>query len=709
MFTRNATCVTIAALVAVAATATARASDQTSCESSTAAYAVAPNALTGPSRTDVELRFTAAPGCASVTTIKHVKIKTYDAGGKLDAVVNLHDLDAQDGVADTALAPIDRGRRVEVEALVQAGAERTYVVGAATTTRLRPDLVVSSVSAPPQTLTTRAIDIAAEIRETNGDTGATVRVSLAGPLGPLAGPLDVNVPAGGTTRVQFPGVALTAPASTELRVVVADAAPVEYSDANNVGTATVEVTKSELSSSRLLVSSLGGYGFQLNHHLYAPITNPPPATLPDLEAKVKALEPQLVRIFYSENWEANSDGTHPEWQQNLESFRRVVELANDSGATIVIAYQGVSAAKLKPDLWMPRFADVLQDLIVNRGYANVRWVTIGNEPNGGAATLPQYEAMYRTLDAELTARHLRARIGLMAGDLVQNTEGTPSGHRAWFDYLVSHMNDIVDAWSEHIYWNFDQPRRGEERIKDVAYLVQDELPPAARKPTFIMEYGVRGVTSCGTKPDLRFAYYPDATCTDLRRMPFGAFQKLAFAIEAAQLGFDGASYWDLYWSTYDRTKASQSFWIIGPPEENWALYPSYYAFQLLLQTTGRGWQVVGVDPWSADDGRESILHQDTWLWDQPEQELVGYRGPGGELTIAGLDTNGRQLVAPNGESSSYSIGGLPPHTTLTLAIWNAAGDGKNSVAATIDTGSAGVARFDVPMQAAFVLTTVPVG
>ena len=54
------------------------------------------------------------------------------------------------------------------------------------------------------------------------------------------------------------------------------------------------------------------------------------------------------------------------------------------------------------------------------------------------------------------------------------------------------------------------------------------------------------------------------------------------------------------------------------------------------------------------------------------------------------------------------IGGLPPTTTFTLALWNATGDGKNSVAGTITTTTAGVARFDVPLQAAFVLTTVPV-
>src|SRR3954447_14861760 len=660
-----------AVLAAAVVTASSSAADPAACR-----YEVATSALTGPEATDVQLRVTTPAGCAGVGSIKKVQLKALDAAGNVDQLVNRDDVEAVGGVASIVLARVDRGRRIEADVLVQPST-RTYVLRGSTTARLRPDLVVSAVDAPPQTLTTRPVDVVASIKESNGDTGAAASVTLAGPLGPLAGPVAVTVPAGGTSTVRFAGVALTAAAQTELKVIVSEAAPAEYETSNDIGATAVEVTKSELAPSRVLVESLGGYGFQLNHHLYAPITNADPATLPDLESKVKALEPQLVRFFYSENWEANSDGTHPEWQQNLESFRKVVELANASGATIVVAYQGVASAKVQPGLWMGRFADILRDLIVTRGLTNVRWITIGNEPNGGAVNLAQYEALYRNLDAALAARGIRDRIGLMAGDLVQNTEGTSSGHRAWFDYMVAHMNDIVDAWSEHIYWNFDQPRRGEERIKDVAYLTQQELPPAARKPTFIMEYGVRGVTSCGTKPDLKFAYYPDADCTDLRRMPFGAFQKLAFAIETAQLGFDGASYWDLYWSTYDRTKANQSFWIIGPPEEGWALYPSYYAFQLLLQTTGRGWQVVGVDPWTSDDAAESILHQDTWQWDGPEQELVAYRGPAGQLSIAGLDTNGRTLLAPNGESSSYSIGGLPPNTNLTLAEWNADGTGTN--------------------------------
>jgi hypothetical protein len=248
----------------------------------------------------------------------------------------------------------------------------------------------------------------------------------------------------------------------------------------------------------------------------------------------------------------------------------------------------------------------------------------------------------------------------------------------------------------------------EERIKDVAYLTQQELPPAARKPTFIMEFGVRGVSTCDGKPTLKNAYYPP-TCEDLRRMPLAAFHKFAFLIDSAQLGFDGASVWDIYWSTYDKTLANQSFWMIGPPNEGWALYPSYYALQLLLSTTAKGWEVDRVQPWTPDDQAEPIAGQDdgTWVWDTPEQELTSYLGPNGLMTIAGLDTNGRNLVSSDGRSSDYSIGGLPKNTTFTLAEWNATGDGTNSIAGTINTGPAGVARFSVPLTAAFVLTTVP--
>jgi hypothetical protein len=83
-------------------------------------------------------------------------------------------------------------------------------------------------------------------------------------------------------------------------------------------------------------------------------------------------------------------------------------------------------------------------------------------------------------------------------------------------------------------------------------------------------------------------------------------------------------------------------------------------------------------------------------------------GSNEQLTLMGLEMRGRLLNTASDETPSYSIGGLTPSTRLNLAIWNANGDGRTSAATEITTSAAGVARFEVPLQAAFALTTVDV-
>jgi hypothetical protein len=716
-----------AALVAVVAVAAGGAASSAaggpppSCPSATDdAYNLAVGALTGPAATDVELAFSAAPGCAAVTKVKHVQIKTFDEDGKLVDVANLDDVGAEHGRAVVEHERVLPHRTIETDVLVQTGTPpRTYVLRGTTESRLRPHLVVTGLDAAhPHTLATRPVAVGAELKELNGDTDAVARVQLLGPVGPLGDPVDVAVEAGDEAYVSFPDVTLTEAVPTELKLHVQTVTPSDYGTAVADLTTVVDVTKNEVVDPfRTLVPSLGGYGFQFNHHLYAPITNPAPETLPDLESKVEALEPQFVRVFLNERWAWNADPKafpHPEWQENLDSFRDVVGLANDAGATVVVTYHTTAVAQKDPVTWMTRFAEELDYLVRTLGYENVRWAVIQNEPNSTAIPITTYEQLYRALDEQLRARGLGEQIGLIGGDLVESSTVTNSDHRKWFDYMTTHMNDVIDAWSEHIYWNYWEHWRMEERVKDVAFLVHQELPPAARKPTFILEYGVRGYNACGTNTTVTAAYYKKGSeCLQLRRMSIAAFHRLEFAINSAQHGFAAAVNWDLYWSVYDNTRNNQSYWAIGPPEEDWALYPTYYASQLLFQTTAPGWRVVAIDPWVADDEEEPVARQEEgadpgWIWDAREQEVVGYSGPNGELTVVGLDTNGRNLIEPNGQSSTYSIANLPPDTTFTLALWNAGGDGKNSVAGTVTTNAAGVARFEVPLQAAFFLTNVPV-
>ena len=58
--------------------------------------------------------------------------------------------------------------------------------------------------------------------------------------------------------------------------------------------------------------------------------------------------------------------------------------------------------------------------------------------------------------------------------------------------------------------------------------------------------------------------------------------------------------------------------------------PAYHALRLVLQTTERGWQVVGVDPWADDDWK---LDADGRPFDHPEKEVAALAGPNGDLTL----------------------------------------------------------------------------
>src|SRR5204862_2328285 len=145
------------AVVAVAAGGTvladARADDPPPCPSSIEnAYTMTTRALTGPNATDVELRLTAAAGCAAVERVDKVQVKTFTESGKIADVRNVRDVNVADGVATVPLDRVERGRRIETDVLVQTGTPpRTYVLRGVATSLLRPDLKIT-VPARVQTL-----------------------------------------------------------------------------------------------------------------------------------------------------------------------------------------------------------------------------------------------------------------------------------------------------------------------------------------------------------------------------------------------------------------------------------------------------------------------------------------------------------------------------------------------------------------------------
>ena len=79
----------------------------------------------------------------------------------------------------------------------------------------------------------------------------------------------------------------------------------------------------------------------------------------------------------------------------------------------------------------------------------------------------------------------------MGGDLIRENQET------WFTYMAEHMTDILDAYSVHIYWDYDvDPHEVKflTRLADVLGTdgILSKMAPAGRKPVFVTEFGVRG-------------------------------------------------------------------------------------------------------------------------------------------------------------------------------------------------------------------------
>ena len=695
-------CGAAAAIVVALATAlaasggTAVAGGPASCPSSTEdAYAMSLLALTGPAGADLTITVTAKEGCGPVESIKKVQMKTFGSDGALVQTRNVKDVAAPGGVANLDLGNVPRDRRVEADVLIQTGAPpRTYVLREAATTLLRPDLVVESVT-PQQTLAGVPVVVSAVIAERNGDIGATGAVSMSAIPGSFE---PVTVPPGGKATVTFAAATFTDPIPIELTVAVGNAAPRETDATNNSRATTLEVTEHQIPTPRtVLFPSLLGYGAQFNGHLYAPVT-PWPANLGygNAEEKVKMLEPQLVRIFYNDNWDGNANGQFTAtWQKNYASFVKVTQLAQESGATIEISFQSVANAKSSPGPAMAKFAAVLEDLVKAHGLTNVTWAEVGNEPNSGSVTLDEIKALYQALHDELVARGLHDQVRLMAPGLIELASNADRNHYDWTSWIAANMAGLVDGYAEHVYWVYNDTGRLEYRLRDTAHLLS-QLPAEQQKPMYMMEFGIRGLAKCGTKPTFADLYYAaDPDCSEIWRTNIAGFQQLWFTIDSAQLGVAGASKWDAFWGRYDNSSATnQLYWMVGPPTEGSPLTPTYWAMSLAFHTTEPGWQIIQVEPWNDSDWSVKTYgvegHSSN---DQPEKELVAYAGSTGELTVLGLDTHGKALntVSPDA-SPAYSIGGLPPGTTFNLALWNATGDGTNSLAGTVTTNAAGVAR-----------------
>jgi len=643
----------------------ARAAAGQTCDAS--AYRLSLRSLTGPPRADLTVRITAvAAGCELPTTLDSVQVAI--SGGRSFTQQSLT------AVEGTAVVPLGRVARLQ-----RVAATVTFAgisLSGQARTLLKPDLVLTLVKTNKVSLVGRPFFVTATIRNRTRDVGTTATVSVVAG-GTAVGAEILAIRAHGRAALKVP-VTLPAPGKTRVTVTITAANPGESSTKNNTRRATVDVAEFRFLASSVLVPSFAGYGGQFNHHVYAALSRNVGVTdenVIDMERKMRALHPQFSRIFFTPQAFADAD--------KMQSFVRTVQFAQSTGTDINITWQGGTLSVASGTV--QKFADVLLDLVRNRGITHLRWLTLQNEPNRTRITMDTYERQYRELDPYIQS--IRGQVRYMGGDLVRGPDVGAPNQDVWFQYLAAHMSDILDAYSIHVFWDYWDTQKLVDRLTEVRAIV-DALPEAARKPLYVAEYGVRGLRRFNGVTAGDPGVWQDGT--PITTTNVSAFQHAWFDVLAARLGYLGTSKWDSYFGKYDNS--TQSYYFIGAPQNGWPLYPLYNFMQLLTTTVKRQWQVVAVD--SVPDTSRLV---------------AGYLGKSWQQTVVGLDTAAAQLNAPSTTPVSYTIAGLPPSKRANLLIWNEAGDGLVGARKAVLADAAGVVTISVPQHAVFVLTTVRLG
>jgi hypothetical protein len=430
-----------------------------------------------------------------------------------------------------------------------------------------------------------------------------------------------------------------------------------------------------------LVSGFDGFGAQYNQNVYAERSKSVGVTEENvrvMEERVGRLAPQLSRVFF--------DADALEDPDLLRSFRKTVDLAQQTAGAINITLQGLGPRVLRdhPQL-ITEFAQEIVGLLDGaHPVSKLKWVTLRNEPNGSAPIQKDlYARCYREFDAELRRLGAGSRVGLMGGDLLQNSQGE------WFSFLADDpdLRRILRAYSIHVYWQFDDPGKIDKRLRDVSE-IRARLPAVVKnRPFYVMECGARGNKEHdGITEDPGFFTDGSRIC----ETNVNAFQRVWFALEAARRGFAGVVAWDAYFAKYDRDGVMHYSLLGGPAESTpWPQRPAYRALRLLARAVEPGWNVLNVS-----GGADTQL-------------VVAFAHPTdpSKISIIGLDKDGSDLNTTTASKSTYTISGVAPNTRFQLCLWNKLGNGQTSFSDQATSNSAKTVTISVPQHCAFVLTT----
>ncbi|MGD0031643.1 chitobiase/beta-hexosaminidase C-terminal domain-containing protein [Paenibacillus illinoisensis] len=182
--------------------------------------------------------------------------------------------------------------------------------------------------------------------------------------------------------------------------------------------------------------------------------------------RIQTIEPKVARVWFQIDWMEPTKGTYTWDSAKMKAFYKYLDAFKTAGTEIELNFgwkvgstvhdwftiPGIdpwTSAPADLDAYAASASALLEELIQNRGYDNVKYLTFYNEPNGSwdfeapGDQKAYYAEMVNKTSARLTADGLR--------DLIEIWGPEETGAPAWIEYMKEHADDAIDGYSFHVY------------------------------------------------------------------------------------------------------------------------------------------------------------------------------------------------------------------------------------------------------------------
>ncbi len=212
--------------------------------------------------------------------------------------------------------------------------------------------------------------------------------------------------------------------------------------------------------------------------------------------RIEKIQPKVARVWFQIDWMEPQKGTYTFNSDKMKAFYKYMDALKTAGTEVELNFGWKVGSTVQSWFNIPGLKDpyvsapadldayavsasaALNEMLNQRGYTNIKYLTFYNEPNGswdfeGPADQKAYYAqMVQKVHNRLTADGLRDRIEIWGPE--------ETGALDWMQYMKNNADSAFDAYTFHVYGT---------SYDGLGNVISDRHAAAGNKPVVMTEFG----------------------------------------------------------------------------------------------------------------------------------------------------------------------------------------------------------------------------